>query len=78
MSQVSGDPLPSIAEADAVGEIAELYADIRQTLEMSFVNLVWRVLAAVPGGLAYSWGSLKPLYQNGLAYAEAQCSGSRT
>ncbi len=72
MSNSSGDPLPSIAEADAIGEIAALYADIRQTLDMSFVNLVWRVLAAVPGGLAYSWGSLKPLYQSGLAYAEAR------
>jgi hypothetical protein len=72
MKQVSGDPLPSIAEADAVGEIADLYVDIRQTLDMSFVNLVWRVLAAVPGGLAYSWGSMKPLYESGLSYAEAR------
>lgn len=71
-SSNSGDPLPSVAEGDAKGEIAELYADIRETLQMSFVNLVWRVLAAVPGGLAYSWGSLKPLYESGLAYAEAR------
>jgi len=72
MSNTSADPLPSITEDDAIGEIADLYADIRQTLDMSFVNLVWRVLAAVPGGLAYSWGSLKPLYTSGLAYAEAR------
>ncbi len=52
--QASGDPLPSVAEADARGEIAELYADIRQTLNMSFVNLVWRAVAAVPGGLEWA------------------------
>ena len=42
MTLSSGDPLPSIAEAEATAEIAELYADIRGTLGMPFVNLVWR------------------------------------
>lgn len=70
--QRSGDPLPSIAEADAVGEIAELYADIRETLNMSFVNLVWRALGAVPGGLEWTWTTMKPMYQSGIAYTEAR------
>lgn len=70
--QSSGDPLPSIAEADAVGEIAELYADIRETLNMSFVNLVWRALGAVPGGLKWTWTTMKPMYQSGIAYTEAR------
>jgi len=68
----SGDPLPSIAENAAEGEIAELYADIRKTLDMPFVNLVWRALAAVPGGLSWTWATMKPLYQNGVAHAEAR------
>ena len=68
----SGDPLPSIAEADAEGEIAALYADIRLTLNMSFVNLVWRALAAVPGGLGWTWATMKPIYQSGVAYSEAR------
>ncbi len=68
----SGDPLPSIAEADAKGEIAALYVDIRRTLNMSFVNLVWRALAAVPGGLSWTWATMKPIYQSGIAYAEAR------
>jgi hypothetical protein len=72
MPQSSGDPVPSIAEADATGEIADLYADIRQSLGMPFVNLVWRNLASVPGGLKWSWTTMKPLYQQGTVYVEAR------
>ncbi len=72
MAQRSGDPVPSIAEADASGEIAELYADIRQSLGMPFVNLVWRNLASVPGGLKWAWTTMKPLYQQGAVYVEAR------
>jgi hypothetical protein len=72
MAQRSGDPVPSIAEADATGEIAELYADIRQSLGMPFVNLVWRNVASVPGGLKWAWTTMKPLYQQGAVYVEAR------
>ncbi len=72
MTQSSGDPVPSIAEADATGEIADLYGDIRQSLGMPFVNLVWRNLASVPGGLKWSWTTMKPLYQQGAVYVEAR------
>ncbi len=72
MTQRSGDPVPSIAEADATGEIAELYADIRQSLGMPFVNLVWRNLASVTGGLKWAWATMKPLYQQGAVYVEAR------
>ena len=72
MTQPSGDPVPSIAEADATGEIADLYGDIRQSLGMPFVNLVWRNLASVPGGLKWSWTTMKPLYQQGAVYLEAR------
>jgi hypothetical protein len=68
---MQGDPLPSISEADATGRIAELYDDIRKTLEMSFVNLVWRHLASIPGGLDWTWATMKPLYANGAVYSEA-------
>ena len=72
MTQRSGDPVPSIAEADATGDIAELYTDIRQSLGMPFVNLVWRNLASVPGGLKWAWATMKPLYQQGAVYVEAR------
>jgi len=68
----SGDPVPTISEADATGEIADLYADIRASLGVPLVNLIWRNLAAIPGGLAWAWRSVKPLYANGAIQAEAR------
>src|SRR5258708_28064032 len=57
------DPLPAVAEADAPPDIANIFADIRKTLDVSVVNLVWRHLATMPGALEWVWGTLKPLYK---------------
>ena len=65
------DPVPSIAEADATGAIADLYEDIRVTLGVPVVNLIWRHLATFPGGLAWAWEALKPLYGGGAISIEA-------
>ena len=67
----SGDPVPSVTEADATGEIAALYADIRQTLGVPLVNLIWRNLATIPGALDWAWSTLKPVYEDGSIQAEA-------
>lgn len=71
MSNVSGDPVPSVSEAEATGEIAEIYADIRRVMGMSFVNLIWRNLASIPGALSWVWFSMTPLYERGLLIREA-------
>ena len=68
---MSGDPIPTITEADASGEIAEIYADIRATTGVPVVNLIWRHLAAMPGGLAWAWTRARPIYANGAAEALA-------
>lgn len=68
----SGDPVPAISEAEATGEIAELYGDIRATLGVPLVNLIWRNLTSIPGGLSWAWRSVKPLYENGAIQAEAR------
>ena len=68
----SGDPVPSIPEAAATGEIAALYADIRRSLGVGVVNLIWRNLAATPGALAWAWGAVRPLYAAGAIQAEAE------
>jgi hypothetical protein len=72
MTTSSGDPVPSIPEAEATGEIAALYADIRAMLGVPVVNLIWRNLAATPGALAWAWGAVKPLYAEGVIRAEAR------
>ena len=56
------ESVPSILEADARGEIAEIYADIRKVLGTSVVNLIWRNLATMPGALPWTWSTVRPLY----------------
>lgn len=56
------DPIAAIREEDATGEVAALFADLRSTLDLPFVNLIWRHLATIPGGLAWTWALLKPIY----------------
>ena len=71
MTNTSGDPVPAIAESEATGDIAELYSDIRATLGVPVVNLIWRHLATFPGALSWAWNSLKPVYDDGTVAAQA-------
>lgn len=68
---MAADPIPAIPEAEATGEIAALYADIRGTLGVPMVNLVWRHLAATDGALAWAWRAVRPLYASGAVAATA-------
>jgi len=54
-----------IPEIEATGRVAEIYDDIRKTLDMSMVNTIWRNLALEEEVLEWVWYSLKPIYQNG-------------
>ena len=56
------ESVPSVLESDAKGEIADIYADIRQVLGTSVVNLIWRNLATMPGALEWTWSTVRPLY----------------
>jgi hypothetical protein len=60
------DPFPAVAEAAAIGETAHLFADIRATVGVRVVNLVWRHLATFDGALPWAWGAVKPLYLAGM------------
>lgn len=61
------DPFPAIAEAAATGETAALFADIRATVGVRVVNLVWRHLATIDGALPWAWEAVKPIYLRGMA-----------
>ena len=66
------ESVPTVLEAAATGEIADIYSDIRKTLGTSVVNLVWRNLATMPGALRWAWSMVRPLYLGpALAHAEA-------
>lgn len=60
------DPFPAVAEAAATGETADLFADIRATVGVRVVNLVWRHLATLDGALPWAWAAVKPLYLAGM------------
>ncbi len=68
----SGDPVAAIREDQAEGEIAALYGDIRATLGVPVVNLIWRHLATFPNGLAWAWHAARPQYRSGAVQAEAR------
>jgi hypothetical protein len=61
------DPLPAVAESAATGVTAELFADIRATVGVRVVNLVWRHLATLDGALPWAWAAVKPIYLRGMA-----------
>lgn len=71
------DPIPAITESEATGEIAALFTELRVTLGVPFVNLIWRHLATIPGGLAWTWSLLRPLYASSDLSVAAQelCDG---
>ncbi len=68
------ESVPSVLETEATGEIADIYADIRRTLDTSVVNLIWRNLATMPGALSWAWSAVRPLY---LAPAAAHAESIR-
>ena len=49
------NPVPAVTEAAAIGDIAEIFADIRRVLGVGVVNLIWRHLATIPGALPWAW-----------------------
>ena len=60
-----------VPEAEAGGEIAVLYDDIRAATGIPLVNLVYRYIASVPGGLDETWRLLRPLYASGVFVARS-------
>jgi hypothetical protein len=63
------EPFPAVAEAAATGPTADLFADIRATVGVRVVNLVWRHLATMDGALPWAWAAVKPLYVDGIVDA---------
>ena len=59
------DPLSAISEADATGETAAIFADIRATMRLPMVTSIWRILAGVDGGLPAAWQATKPIFISG-------------
>ena len=63
--------IPQVSESEARGPTAEIYADIRATLRLPIVNLVWRHLATRGDALPRVWRAVRPVYASGLCAAAA-------
>ena len=56
--------LAFIREHEAAGNVADTFADIKTTMRISTVNLIWRHLATNPPALEYAWARARPLYDS--------------
>jgi len=59
------DPVTAISEAEATGRTAEIFADIRDVMQIPIITSIWRVLADFDGGLEAAWAAVRPIYESG-------------
>ena len=59
--------LREIAEAEATGDIALVYEEIRRTYAVPYVSSLFRHLAVYPGLLPWAWRILRPALLSGAA-----------
>jgi len=59
-----------VSESEATGKTAAIFSDIKSTLRVPLVNLIFRVLATYPDYLQLAWQELKPNAQT--VYFEQQ------
>jgi hypothetical protein len=61
----SHDPVSALSEAEATGETAAIFTDIRRTMQIPLITSIWRTLAGIEGGLDAVWKVAKPLFETG-------------
>jgi hypothetical protein len=59
--------LSEVPEAEAGGEVAEIYDQIRRLWAVPYVSSLQRHLASRPGWLEWSWTALAPAFTSGRA-----------
>jgi hypothetical protein len=58
--------LAELAEDQATGRIAEIYAEIRRFSGVPYVSSLQRYLATLPGVLAWAWDAVRPAMVSGV------------
>ena len=66
------DPVTAISEASATGRTAEIFADIREVMQIPLITSIWRTLADIEGGLEATWAATRPIYETGQPDAALQ------
>ena len=57
--------LAELAERDATGERAAIYAEMKRLGGVPMVALIFRHLATLPGGLEWAWSAVGPAWKTG-------------
>ena len=57
--------LPELAERDAVGEKARIYAEMKRFGAVPMVALIFRHIATLPGGIEWLWSAIGPAWRSG-------------
>lgn len=65
-------PLAEVPEESAPEQTAAIYQDIRDSLGVSKVNLIYRHFATIDQALPWSWQILRPYFINGIIQREAE------
>ena len=60
------DPVTVTDESTATGRTAEIFEDIRQTMNLPLVTSIWRALASWDNCLEETWEAVKPIYTGDL------------
>jgi hypothetical protein len=63
--------LPELAERDATGDVARVYAEIRRLCAVPYVSSMQRHLATRPGWLEWAWAAIRPVFADGSAQETA-------
>lgn len=57
--------LPELAEREATGEKAAIYAEMKRLGGVPMVALIFRHLATLPGGIEWVWNAIGPAWTSG-------------
>ena len=63
----SYDPVTAISENEAKGKTAEIFEDIRNTMNIPLITSIWRGLASMDNSLEDIWLLTKPIYLSGYS-----------
>lgn len=63
--------LAELAERDAMGDVARIYAEIRELCAVPYVSSMQRHLATRPGWLPWAWAAVRPAFVDGSAQEAA-------
>ena len=70
--------MTAISEVEATGRTAEIFADIREVMQIPLITSIWRTLADIEGGLEATWAATRVIYKTGQPDAALQALKARS